>query len=906
MRNRSLTRREACSLLAAAPFAVAAAPYRIGLTQHSSEIRLETGDVSYRFTKKNGTWAFDSVWVRGSKTAIPLSRADSFCIGAGEAPGYQIESDSAESKAIRFTGIGSIEVLFRVNAADRLPRIAVRISGADAPACAWRTVAVAPDQRGAWATRGETASDTESREVFIDGSGRLVFGHSLAGSVDAAYVIQAEVLDNIHRRGKSMQPSDTFFKSGRTEAPGGFFGYWQIRMAAKQPKQFAIVFDRDLGGRMHDVCEKYYAGMVDSQVDIASIPNSYDPYRALELMPLRLSCPESLIPNYGWHMEEYFPGYAKASYPFGEDSGIQTAALLAYEGHATGRDWEKYFGHWVIGQMPLWGETDGTGFFTKRPGGWVRWAYNTDYVTPFPLMEGGNWSDSEHLYHTAVIFGDEELKERALGLMLHDVKVKLDLEKMWFPPCWNPLTGKLQDHRDDWQTTSGLGYCAEISSEILYRETKNPEFLSIADRITDWLVSQWGPETRMNWLHPKVNTFHCWMGPLVRALVHRYERSNDRKFLDIAQDLTWVMILTLCVTNHKDSNGRPLAGVTCVGVRGCVDYDCTPNLCQEKDLAFLEIMGVLLAHVSGPGYAKFLAMQKLVLPRDSWEAAFRVQEQRGLNLRTNYDNYARAMANLAFALNRGSDQHVAIYERLAPRRDQGIRARRDMTLANGSTTERTTTVQVRFLDSGRYHVDLDGKSLGSRTAVELDRGIAVTLPANSTRRLRVAQETAQDLRVATPSFDSAVTYLSDLAETAAQRGIGLPTPIFQKDRSFRGGPITLQGKSYTKGLGLAANTVIVYHLDGKYRNFAGHFAIEQDAVALSPPKPSAFLTIFVDGRCKFSSGATYGETPVREIDVDVRNAKVLVIRMSGNWDDNGNLANDMASIGDARLIGKVV
>ncbi len=906
MRKRLLSRRELCGLLAAAPWAAAAVPRRIALTRQAAEVRLETGDVSYRFTKEGGRWAFDSVWVRGKKTAIPLSRADSFCVGAGEAADYQVEADTSESKSIRFTGIGGVEALFTVAAADRLPRIAVQFFGTDAATCAWRTVAAAPDQRGAWATRGETASDAEGREVFIDGSGRLVFGHSLAGGVDATYVIQAEVLDNINRRGKSMQPSDTFIKSGRTEAPGGFFGYWQIRMSAKQPKQFAIVFDRDLGDRLHDVCEKYYADAVDSQVDIGSIADSYDPYRALELMPLRLSCPESLIPNYGWHMEEYFPGYAKASYPFGEDSGIQTAALLAYEGHATGRDWEKFFGQWVIGQMPLWGEADGKGFFTKRPGGWVRWAYNTDYVTPFPLMEGGSWTDSEHLYHLAVMFDDAELRERALGLMRHDVEVKLDLEKMTFPPCWNPLSGKLQDHRDDWEITSALGYCAEISSEILYPETKDPKFLAIADRITDWLAAQWGPETKMNRLHPKVNTIHCWMGPLVRALVHRYERSKFRRFLDIAQDLAWVMILTLCVTNHKDSNGRPLAGVTCVGVRGCVDYDCTPNLCHEKDLAFLEIMGVLLAHAGGPGYAKFLAMQKLVLPRDSWEAAFRVQEQRGLNLRTNYDNYARAMANLAFALNRGSDSRVSVYERLAPRRDRGIRARRDMILANGTTAAGATTVQVRFLDPGRYRLELDGKALGVKTAADLDRGIEIAVPANSTRRLRVTQESAQAVRPAAPRFDSSITYLSDIPETAAQRGIGLPAPTFQKDRSFRGNPITLQGKIYTKGLGLAANTVIVYRLDGQFQTFAGIFGIDQDAPASDAPKPSAFLTVFVDGRCRFSSGATYRETPAHAIEVDVRNAKMLVIRMSGNWDDNGNLTNDMASIGDARLIGKAV
>lgn len=139
-----------------------------------------------------------------------------------------------------------------------------------------------------------------------------------------------------------------------------------------------------------------------------------------------------------------------------------------------------------------------------------------------------------------------------------------------------------------------------------------------------------------------------------------------------------MLILTLCTTGHKDSAGRPLTGVTCVGVRGCVDYDCTPSLCHEKDLAFLDTMGALLSHVAGAGYAKFLAVQRLVLPRDSWKDAFRIQEQRDLNLRTNYGNYARGMANLAFGLNRGSDPKVAVYETPVPRRDGRISARREL------------------------------------------------------------------------------------------------------------------------------------------------------------------------------------------------------------------------------------
>lgn len=48
----------------------------------------------------------------------------------------------------------------------------------------------------------------------------------------------------------------------------------------------------------------------------------------------------------------------------------------------------------------------------------------------------------------------------------------------------------------------------------------------------------------------------------------------------------------------------------------------------------------------------------------------------------------------------------------------------------------------------------------------------------------------------------------------------------------------------------------------------------------------------------------YQDTPPRPFEVDVRNGRTLVIRVSGNWDDNGELTNDMAGLAEARLLGR--
>jgi hypothetical protein len=317
------------------------------------------------------------------------------------------------------------------------------------------------------------------------------------------------------------------------------------------------------------------------------------------------------------------------------------------------------------------------------------------------------------------------------------------------------------------------------------------------------------------------------------------------------------------------------------------------------------MMGPILNHANGPGYAKYLTMQKLVLPRDRWEEAFGIQEQREVNLRTNYDNYPRAMTNLAFALNLGSAPQVAIFEKLVSTCDSRIPTMRDIVLANGTVTDLQTSVQVRFLRSGVYSVSLDGNDLGVRTSEELEQGVIVNVPANSMRTLRVTPVSLRPSLGSAKTYDSSVTYLSDLQEFAAQRGVGLPTPIFLKDRSFHGGAISLNCTSYSKGLGLAANTVILYDLDRKYHGFYTLAGIAEDIPA-SGPRPSINLTIFCDGKCQFDSGGMYPETTPQPVEVDVRDIQMLVLRVSSNWDNAGDLRNDFGNLADARLIGRVL
>ena len=130
--------------------------------------------------------------------------------------------------------------------------------------------------------------------------------------------------------------------------------------------------------------------------------------------------------------------------------------------------------------------------------------------------------------------------------------------------------------------TPGLAYCAYMAARVAYPETKDPKYLAVSDRICEWFASFIVPELKLN--HLQGNNMHAVFSHyLALAFLEKYERSNDRRFLNMARDMAWIHIMTTCTTAAKDAFGNPLTGTTCVGIRGCVDYDCSPNLCQEKD-----------------------------------------------------------------------------------------------------------------------------------------------------------------------------------------------------------------------------------------------------------------------------------------------------------------------------------
>lgn len=126
--------------------------------------------------------------------------------------------------------------------------------------------------------------------------------------------------------------------------------------------------------------------------------------------------------------------------------------------------------------------------------------------------------------------------------------------------------------------------------------------------------------------------------------------------------------------------------------------------------------------------------------------------------------------------------------------------------------------------------------------------------------------------------------LSDLPWNNADSGWG----HVQKDKSVEGRILQIKGETFAKGLGthsFTSNDVdadIVYDLGGRYSRFVSYVGVDDEKGA-----GTVRFQVLVDDVIKFDSGVmSYGDA-VRKIDLDVKKASRLILRVKNGEDGNG-------------------
>jgi len=118
-----------------------------------------------------------------------------------------------------------------------------------------------------------------------------------------------------------------------------------------------------------------------------------------------------------------------------------------------------------------------------------------------------------------------------------------------------------------------------------------------------------------------------------------------------------------------------------------------------------------------------------------------------------------------------------------------------------------------------------------------------------------------------------VVYLSDLKPAAVEE-----VPFFNAvwphaiGRSVGGNPITLDGRTYARGIGCHTRTLLRYDLRGRYRKFAAVAGIDDEA----RPQGSVQFVVEIDGKTACSVHLT-GRDKAAPVTVDVSGAKTLTL-----------------------------
>jgi hypothetical protein len=148
-------------------------------------------------------------------------------------------------------------------------------------------------------------------------------------------------------------------------------------------------------------------------------------------------------------------------------------------------------------------------------------------------------------------------------------------------------------------------------------------------------------------------------------------------------------------------------------------------------------------------------------------------------------------------------------------------------------------------------------------------------------------------------------YLSDMefAEPPNERPYYLPADFNYEDYLFKvrrdsaqgGGPISLRGRVYAKGLGVHAISRLTFDLNRQYTRFLVDIGVDDSAGDLA----SVEFKVYADGKLIFESGVMRRSAPARSIDLEVLNARRLVLEVTAA--DNADI-QDRANWANAKLV----
>jgi YVTN family beta-propeller protein len=256
-----------------------------------------------------------------------------------------------------------------------------------------------------------------------------------------------------------------------------------------------------------------------------------------------------------------------------------------------------------------------------------------------------------------------------------------------------------------------------------------------------------------------------------------------------------------------------------------------------------------------------------------------------------------------------SDDSPAIRPSLSLAPETVVQAGNDLVV---TASPDTTAFSIVRLSATTHHLNTDQRFLPLSSFDNGDGTFTVSFPANPNILIvgnywlfaldadgtPSVGETIQVTRAFVPEPEpEGGVYVSDLVWSSEQNGLG---PA-ERDRSngengsADGGPLTLGGVVYPKGIGVHAYSQIDVPLEGLYEQLISRIGLDDERDGLCG---DVSFEVDVDGVNAYASGSFVDTTPAEVVEVDVAGAQMLTLKVF----DNGDACGDRADWADARLI----
>lgn len=141
-----------------------------------------------------------------------------------------------------------------------------------------------------------------------------------------------------------------------------------------------------------------------------------------------------------------------------------------------------------------------------------------------------------------------------------------------------------------------------------------------------------------------------------------------------------------------------------------------------------------------------------------------------------------------------------------------------------------------------------------------------------------------------PPLADELVYLSDIKPSSVKG-------IYKNDQSIGGNVVTVNGQKYDKGVGVKANSELVYEIDGSFDRLFGHVGMDDEV----GDKGSVMFRVFADGKLVFESPEMTGENIKQLMELEIKGVKKLRLVLTDLGDGNDNDHGDWV---DAKLIRK--